>query len=186
MKKTIILSMSLLLLSSLHAQEANSKQEGVKYIKMLGKELKTNLKAHLKADKTGLLAIAFCSQKAKEIEKEVNAKLPEGVSVRRTALKIRNEKNKPDALDLKILNQYQKKADAKTLSPKDIQVVETDKFTRVYKPLLIKLVCLKCHGDANKISSDIKTVIKKVYPTDKAFGFKEGDLRGVIVSQIKK
>ncbi len=186
MKRVTIISISLLMISSLQAQELNSKQEGLKYIKMLGKELKSNLKAHMKSDKTGLSAMAFCSQKASEIEQEVNAKLPKGVSVRRTALKIRNQKNKPDAIDLKILNYYSKKAEEKKLSPKDIEVVDTNSSTRVYKPLLIKPVCLKCHGDINKISDDIKTVLNKTYPQDKATGFKEGDLRGVIVSEIKK
>jgi len=175
-----------LLASMVQADEVRVKQEGVKYIKMLGKELKTQLKAHMKADPTGVAAMGFCAGKAEEITKEINAKLPKGVSVRRTALKTRSEKNAPDVTDTKVMEAYAKKAADKSLDPKDIQVVEIAGATRVYKPLLIKPVCMKCHGDEAKISSDIKAVIHKVYPKDMATGFKEGDFRGVIVSEIKK
>ena len=67
MKKTLILS-SLLCFSMLHADnnttsQISKKQEGVKYIKMLGKTLKTHLQVEMKADKTGLKAVDFCTTK---------------------------------------------------------------------------------------------------------------------------
>jgi hypothetical protein len=167
------------------ADEMQLKQEGVKYIKMLGKALKTQLKAHMKADPTGMEAMGFCAAKAEEITNKVNAKLPKGVHVRRTALKRRSEKNTPDSTDIKVMEAYAKKALEKSLNPKDIQLVEVDGVTRVYKPLLIKPVCMKCHGDVDKMSDGIKGVIQKVYPKDMATGFKEGDFRGVMVSEIK-
>jgi len=186
MKNISLIVASALLVSTLSANEMAIKQEGVKYIKMLGKELKTNLVAHMKEDPTGLSAMGFCAGKAEEITAQINAKLPEGVSVRRTALKTRSEKNSPDVTDIEVMEAYDAKAKAKKLDPKDIQVVEKDGLYRVYKPLLIAKACMKCHGDEAKISSDIKAVIKKVYPKDMAVNFKEGDLRGVIVSEIKK
>ncbi len=186
MKTIRTLTIAALLLSTLQADDLAVKQEGVKYIKMLGKELKTNLKAHMKADPSGLEAMGFCASKAEAITQAVNAKLPGGVHVRRTALQTRSEKNTPDTTDIKVMQAYKAKADAKKLDPKDIQVVEKEGVYRVYKPLLIKPVCMKCHGDEAKISGDIKAVIKKMYPTDMATGFKVGDFRGVIVSEIKK
>ncbi len=186
MKNISIIVAITLLGSTLLADELAIKQEGVKYIKMLGKELKTNLKAHMKEDPTGVSAMGFCAGKAESITKEVNAKLPKGVKVRRTALKTRSEANSPDTMDITVMERYNKKAEAKTLTPKDITVVEKDGVYRVYKPLMIKKVCLKCHGSESKISPEIKAVIHKVYPKDMATGFKEGDFRGVIVSEIKK
>ncbi len=186
MKNISLIASILLLVSTLNANEMAIKQEGVKYIKMLGKELKTNLKSHMKADPTGVSAMGFCAGKAESITEEINAKLPEGVSVRRTALKTRSEKNSPDLIDIKVMEAYDEKAKAKKLDPKDIQVVEKDGVYRVYKPLLIGKACMKCHGDEAKISSEIKAVITKVYPKDMAMNFKEGDFRGVIVSEIKK
>jgi hypothetical protein len=186
MKTISIVTIIALLGVNLSADEMSIKQEGVKYIKMLGKELKTNLVAKMKEDPTALKAMNFCASKAEEITKDVNSKLPEGVSVRRTALKTRSEKNTPDATDLEVMKAYEEKSKAKKLDPKDIVVIEKDGAHRVYKPLLLSNACLKCHGDVENISTEIKAIITKNYPKDMATGFKKGDFRGVIVSEIKK
>jgi len=179
MKSISITAVLLLLSSTLSANDMGVKEEGVKYIKMLGKELKTNLMAHMKADPTGMDAIGFCAGKAASITAEVNAKLPKGVSVRRTALKTRNAKNSPDVTDIKVMEAY-------VSGEKGIKVVEKEGVSRVYKPLYIGKACMKCHADSKDISPEINAVIKKVYPKDMATGFKEGDFRGVIVAEMKK
>ena len=183
--KRIALSLTLLLLSSAVAEEpASIKQEGVKYIKMLGGALKSELKKHLQADKTGLETINFCSTKAQAITAEVNEKLPKYAKIRRTALKVRNLANTPDDTDKKVMQSYEAKIKEGRFDPKDIEVVKVGDTYRVYKPLLAQKVCLKCHG--TNIDSKIAETIKKYYPKDQATGFKEGDLRGVIVAEIKK
>jgi len=178
-------SMTLASETNTTAPEMTVKQEGIKYIKMLGGALKTELQAHMKADKTGVGAVTFCTTKATKITAEVNTKLPAYAKVRRTALKLRNaEKNGANALDTKIMQEYVASIEAKTFTPKDIKVVQDGDVTRVYKPLLAKPVCLVCHG--SKISPAIQEEITKAYPHDKAVNFKEGSLRGVIVAEIKK
>jgi len=84
MKTITLLTISALFVATLQADEMAIKQEGIKYIKMLGKELKTNLKLHLKADPTGIQAMAFCTAKAGAITDEINSKLPKNAKVRRT------------------------------------------------------------------------------------------------------
>jgi len=182
--KNILLS-ALLLTSASVADDMAVKQEGVKYIKMLGGALKTQLKAKMKEDKSGLTALAFCTGSADKITKEINTKLPEYATVRRTSLKVRNDKvNAPDATDKKVMEKFEAEIKAKTLTPKTIMMVEEGDTTRVYKPLVAKAVCLKCHG--TNIDPKIAEALKSSYPHDKATGFKEGDLRGVIVAEIKK
>lgn len=163
--------------------EMSTKQEGIKYIKMLGGALKSELQTHMKADKTGLAAMGFCTAKAGDITKEVNNKLPAYAWVRRTALKTRNESNLPDALDIKVIKTYEASILDKTFLPTDIKVLKEGNTTRVYKPLVTQGVCLKCHG--SDISKEIQGDIITYYPKDKAVGFKEGSLRGVIVAEIK-
>ncbi len=181
---TTLLSTSIILASEATPTEMTVKQEGVKYIKMLGGALKTELQTEMKADKTGVGAVTFCTTKATKITEEVNSKLPDYAKVRRTALKLRNEeKNAADALDTKIMQEYVASIEAKTFTPKDIKVVQDGDITRVYKPLLAKPVCLICHG--NKISKVIQEEITKGYPHDKAVNFEENSLRGVIVAEIK-
>jgi len=193
--KTTLL-VSALAISMLHAQgteqnvtasgaEANMtvKQEGIKYIKMLGGTLKGELQKHMKADKTGLEAANFCATRASSLTKEVNEKLPKYAKVRRTSLKIRNAKeNAADATDIKVMNDYQEQISKKTFKPSNIVVLKEGNTTRVYKPLVVKAVCLKCHGE--NISKEINSTVAHAYPSDKAIGYKEGDLRGVIVSEI--
>jgi len=79
MKKVIRFSVATTF--TLFATEANTTKEakpmppvvkeGVGYIKMLGKELKMNMKKHMMADKSGVKAASFCANKASGIVKEV-------------------------------------------------------------------------------------------------------------------
>jgi hypothetical protein len=184
---TALLSASIALASEVNIANPTDigvKQEGMKYIKMLGGTLKSELQTHMKADKTGLAAMGFCTAQADNITKEINAKLPKYASVRRTAMKTRNQNNAADALDQKVMAEYEASIAAKTFLPADIKVVEEGDTTRVYKPLVTKGVCLKCHG--TDISKEIQGEIKTHYPKDQAIGFKQGSLRGVIVAEIKK
>ena len=190
MKKTLMLTTALCV-SMLNAQDApkgelSKKQEGVKYIKMLGKTLKTHLKAEMKSDKTGLKAMTFCTDKADELTKEVNTKLPKGVTVRRTALKARSEKNKPDALDVAIMERIISDMNNTKVDLGKPLMVETPSSYRVYKPLFIKPVCMKCHGNDKTVDPKVKEAISKNYPNDKAINFKIGDLRGVVVAEMNR
>ena len=185
MKSTVIIISGILLTASLHAETMDVKQEGIKYIKMLGGALKSELQRKIKADKSGVEAVRFCQTHAGEITKAVNAKLPAYARVRRTALKLRNaEENHADAIDVKVMQAYVAAIQAKTFSPKDIKVVKDGDVTRIYKPLLAKPVCLVCHG--SKVSKAIQREIAKAYPNDKAINFKEDTLRGVIVAEIQR
>jgi len=190
MKSHTLLLTTLLSATFTYASEVNTvdtitiKQEGMKYIKMLGGALKSELQIQMKADKSGLGAMGFCTAQADSITKEVNSKLPKYASVRRTALKTRSEKNVADALDLKIMQEYEASIEAKTFIPADIKVAEEGDSIRVYKPLVTKGVCLKCHG--SDISKEIQEMVKTHYPKDQAHGFELGSLRGMIVAEIKK
>ena len=182
--RSLILSAALLSVTA-QAETPTVKQEGIGYIKMLGGTLKSELQAKMKEDPTGNAAATFCKESAEKLTKEVNTKLPEYASVRRTALKIRNTNNKADATDDKVMNAYVEAIEAKKYDPKDaIRVVEEGDTTRVYKPLFVQKACLKCHGTT--VSPEISTLIKKGYPDDKAIDFEEGAFRGVIVAEIKK
>jgi hypothetical protein len=181
---TMVLS-SLLLTSMGMADHTAVKMEGVKYIKQLGGTLKSQLQKKMKEDPSGLTALAFCTSSADKITNEVNAKLPEYAKVRRTALKVRNSKvNASDVLDEKVMQEFEAMIKKGEMTPKTLKVVEHHGVTRVYKPLLTQKACLKCHG--SNLSPKITEALKSAYPHDKATGFKEGDLRGVIVAEIKK
>lgn len=185
--KLSLFTASLLLTGSLYASgthHVSATKEGMHAIKLLGKTLKTQLKEKLQLDSNGTAAIAFCTAEAQALTEKVNAELPSHIKVRRTALKLRNQANKPDALDVQIMQNYKKAFEHKSASAGLITKVERKAFTRVYKPLTVGAACLKCHGE--NIAPAVEAEIKAAYPQDEATGMKLGDFRGVIVAEIAK
>ncbi|NEW60608.1 DUF3365 domain-containing protein [Sulfurovum sp. bin170] len=110
---------------------------------------------------------------------EYNA-LTTDTKISRTALKYRNEKNKPDATDTTAMKELVRKGDFKAIT------VDAGDHYRVYKPLPTKGECLVCHGDSSKIPSKISEMINRKYPKDLAVDFAEGEFRGTVVAEIKK
>jgi hypothetical protein len=47
-------------------------------------------------------------------------------------------------------------------------------------------ICLKCHGDTTVMSDQVRKAITASYLDDKAFGYKEGDFRGIISVIVRK
>jgi hypothetical protein len=185
--KLSLFTATLLLTGSLYASEAHhvsTTKEGMHAIKLLGKTLKTQLKAKMKEDSNGTVAMNFCSTQAQNITQQVNEQLPSHIKVRRTSLGLRNPGNKADATDMKIMKKYQaaiKKHSQVAMIPTKIVLGDT---TRIYKPLVVSAVCLKCHGE--NVSPAIASTIKTTYPDDNATGLKLGDFRGVMVAEVTK
>jgi hypothetical protein len=148
MRKLILLSSIAVLISAteIDVNKTEIAKEGVKYIKMLGSELKANVKKRLQADPTGIDAVKFCSENASKIIHNVASKFPEHIKVRRVATKYRNPANKPDKVDSEVLKKMEEGLKNQTL-PKGPMVVDVNGTSRVYVPLIVEKACLKCHGD---------------------------------------
>ena len=149
----------------------------------LTKSLGTQLKA---AMSTGgpESAIHVCSQVAGPITKSINAEL-KGITVSRTSLRVKNPKNAPDEVDLRILNDWQKLSDAGEKLPAN-EVIRVDSGTaHFYKPIMVQAICLKCHGKTETLAPKLITLLDEKFPEDKARGFSEGDLRGVFRVEAK-
>ncbi|WP_304546252.1 Tll0287-like domain-containing protein [Sulfurimonas microaerophilic] len=159
-------------------------QKGETSTKLLLQTLGNNMKMHMKHG-GAMEALDFCTQEAQNLTGDVNKKLPEGVSVRRITLKTRNPMNMPTDDEAKVLEDLQKKQNSDKALPKHI-IKQVGKDTyKFYKPLVItNPVCLKCHGDIQ--DDKLKTEISNRYPEDKAIHYKMGDLRGAIVTTVKK
>ncbi len=177
-------TMTLMAQGNMTPEKKEIMMEGVKYIKMLGKELKSNVGSRLKKDPSGLEAVTFCSENVKEVAQKVFANFPAHVKVRRTALKYRNPDNKPDAIDTKTMEQIVAAMKAGTFNKKPVVVDMGENHFRVYAPLMVEKACTKCHGDTAKINPEVLKIIQKKYPKDLATGFKEHDFRGVAVAEI--
>jgi len=141
------------------------------------KKLGSNLMKHMK-EGGPKQAIPFCNTAANPLTEEVAKKY--NVSIKRTSLKIRNEENSPNAKEEEILNQYLVSlSKGEKLKP----IVSKDKAGKVhfYAPMKLEAKCLACHGTVGKeVTIKTDSIIKSLYPNDKATGFKVGDLRGIV------
>ncbi len=152
-------------------------EQGMLHIKGFMGTLKPTLKSALKQDKSAVTAMGACSSMAMQMTNDYN-NVTQGVKIRRTALKYRNPKNKPDNIDKEVMYRLQAVNDGKPVA------VDMGNAYRVYKPLKMKQSCLLCHG--SNISPKISQMIKTKYPHDLATGFKLGEFRGAVVAEISK
>lgn len=97
----------------------------------------------------------------------------------RTSDKIRNPQNQPKKWMDDILKDYVGTTAEKPKAPK---VYTVQKKLAYVEPIYIKPVCLSCHG--SKRGSALKK-IQKLYPNDKATGYKVGEFRGLFYVKQK-
>lgn len=152
-------------------------QEAATKVGALMKGLQAELGAAIKEG--GFVnAIEVCKTVAPSIAAQVSDQ--GGMSVRRTALKLRNPDNAPDDYERKILEQFvadlEAGKDPKEVGHSEIVDVNGTKVFRFLKAIPTGALCLNCHG--NNLKDDVKAQIEKLYPHDEATGFKAGDLRG--------
>ena len=109
--------------------------------------------------------------------------------VSRTAFRVRNPDNAPDAWELAGLEGFQKSmaggGDAKVIETYDIVTTkEGQRLFRYLRPIVMREPCMACHGPA--VAQDVKAEIAKYYTDDKAIGFNLGELRGAfsLVQQL--
>ncbi len=145
------------------------------------KALETDLKAELVAAMSEggpIAAIDVCNEKAPEIADSVSGET--GMETGRTALRLRNPANAPDAFEQRVLKTFAAAIEnGRDLSLLEVaEVIETDegKTFRYMRPIMTGAPCLACHGTA--ISEEVKTAILARYPDDAATGFAEGEMRG--------
>lgn len=147
--------------------------------------LKT-LKAHLiNAIQEGgpVHAVKFCNLQALALSDTVARTAPWKVEVKRTSFKYRNPHNAPDPLEIRALKYFEEILSRNEPLPAFyLQKVEEGKtlYYRYYKPMKVQGLCLTCHGEPNRMSSELKLTLASLYPEDKATGYREGDFRGVI------
>lgn len=125
------------------------------------------------------LAVHTCNVVAPGLAEEAGAKSA-GWKVGRTALRIRNPKNAPDAWETATLQDFAARiaagADPMTVEKAEIVADGAGKRFRFMKAIPVGEPCLQCHG--SEVKAEVKEAIAAKYPADKATGFSKGELRG--------
>lgn len=146
-------------------------------VKSFAGELLTTLQAAMKDGGT-VGGMAACNVAAPTIA--ADAAKRSGWSVGRTALKVRNRANAPDAFEYKALQEFltaAKAGDDLAKLERLETVTENGKRTiRYMKAIPTAEPCLACHG--SDLKPETAQAIADLYPADQANGFALGDLRG--------
>ncbi len=98
---------------------------------------------------------------------------------RRVSARNRNPKNAPSETQTRILAGWEQG------SNKAAFFEEGGKFYTMHPIKISQPLCLGCHGSATDIDAKTAAAISKLYPQDKATGYKIGDLRGAFVTEIE-
>ena len=173
----------LILMSVLACNNSLSNKEMEKYIiqgkevaQASFKEISGQLIAQMK-EGGPTQAIPFCNEKALPITHQLSEKY--NVTIKRTSDKLRNLRNNPSERESEIIQDY-KNAVTNNNELRPIVELDNNNKKHYYAPILLKAKCLVCHGNLNEtISSKTDSVVKSLYPNDKAIGYVEGDLRGI-------
>ncbi len=128
-------------------------------------------------------AVDFCNIKAIPLTDSMSVEF--GATIKRVSDKPRNSGNQANIKELSFIEELKVKiAKGEKLSPK---VIEHDNKVLAYYAIETNKMCLQCHGVSG---TDVKTStlakIKTKYPTDKALGYKENEIRGIWVVEMKK
>jgi hypothetical protein len=148
--------------------------EGRAIAREFGAELKSALERAISE-----LGPAAATQVCREEAPRIAARLSErrGVSVARTALRVRNAGNAAQSSQREILERFAGEI-AAGADPETVEHFETraDGSARFLKAIVTAPVCTTCHGDS--IPPEVRRELRRQYPEDQATGFRVGELRG--------
>ncbi len=165
--------------TELPGAQARALEEARSTARQLGDELRSLLLSELNT--RGFEgAVSVCADRAQARTEEIRRAT--GRDVRRVTLRPRNPVNTPDAWERQALESFDRLPAADRPGAERFEVL-TDgnrRTLRYLKPLITGAACLACHGDPLAIPQEVRAVLDRRYPLDRATGFAEGDVRGAI------
>ncbi len=131
-------------------------------------------------------AVKVCSDTARVLTS--NFGMQRGIFIKRVSFKNRNKNDYPDEFESKVIKQFEQMKEEGKLdkTTEYFEVVKEGefKYLRYVKPIIVEAPCLNCHGSSDVIPKEVKEILSKKYPDDKATGYVVGDLRGAV--SVKK
>ena len=106
----------------------------------------------------------------------------EGIAAGRTSDRVRNPMNTPRAWAAPIVD-----ANAGLLA-QDVEGFAVDLGDRVgvMRPMVERRMCASCHGAIDGMEPAVRKSLMIRYPTDRAVGFRDGEIRGWFWTEIAK
>lgn len=148
-------------------------------ISQFSSQLQTSLKVALD-DGGPLNAVNVCNVVAPDIQ---TAHVRDGWFLERVTAKPRNRNNQADSAQLVILAKFEAATNAPSFVAQWNDPIKREKF-RFYRPIRTNEMCAGCHGDPASFVTGLTEELKKLYPDDKAVGYRSGDLRGMFAIEV--
>lgn len=131
-------------------------------------------------------ALQACSQIALGLAKQHEKA---GWRIRRVSVNHRNPADAPDAYEAGVLDEFAAlKLKGELQADTEHAAVVTEagqQVLRYMKPIIMgSPVCLSCHGESQDIPPDVKAALRRLYPEDRATGYRVADLRGAVSLRI--
>lgn len=119
-------------------------------------------------------AIEICSRKAPEIAQELSVG---GWAIRRASILNRNPKNYPEGPEGEMIRRFE--ADTSKSTQATWDYTNLIKQYRYFEAIRLEGMCTSCHGKSEEMDPAVVAKLQQLYPSDRAVGFKVGDLRGI-------
>ena len=167
------------------APAADAQARGQAAMKEFGDTLRTELRMAMGRDGADG-AVAFCHDQAPVIAEQVMAR--HGVRLGRIAVpgRNRNPDNAPAGWQGEVLAGFQEAVDAGDAPEAQVALIRDalpdGVSLRMARGIRVEAACLMCHGD--NIAPPIAERLAALYPDDRATGFLEGDLRGLVWVEV--
>ena len=176
MKPNHLLTLLLVATASAATQDDDRLTRSRDAAMQLGQELSATLLTAIGTDGP-VEAIRLCNVEASPIAARVSEQA--GASVGRTALRLRNPDNAPDAGARAVLTTFERDLAAGATPPLEHFETRPDGSARFMSAIVTQGLCLTCHGSG--IAPEVAAEIADRYPADQATGFAAGDLRGAFL-----
>ena len=190
--RTVILCLGLLTGSVWIPAEAGNPEENLlgkarEKALPVAKELMQTLEGRLREamGKGGpMAAIEVCQEQALELTETVRRE-KDVAYLKRVGVRLRNPENAPDAHEERALAHFLDNAGENGAFPADwaetVELPDGSRQIRYYRAIPMQARCLPCHGPAEQMPQKVRETIDTLYPHDKARGFEQGQLRGLLV-----
>jgi hypothetical protein len=123
-------------------------------------------------------AVHVCGEAAQRVTAEVAA--AEGIALRRTALRLRNPTNAPDAFERAALEAWAAPGATPAAQAEVVEAGGGGRALRYLRPIVLQPMCVTCHGAPEEVPAAVRAALAERYPEDRATGFRPGDLRGAL------
>lgn len=162
-----------------HPAVPEARRDAMAAAASLNGQLRSQLQSALKSHGP-VGAVAACSTIAPAVAAQVGQP---PLTIKRTALRVRNESNAADDFELRILSAFVAQtaagADPSSLVHEEVVSTAQGPAFRFMKAIpMADQPCSSCHGTS--IAPDVAAEVKRLYPRDQAVGFEPGQIRGAV------